>query len=263
VNPDRPPWYERMSLRVRMVLVAAVAVTLVVAIGGALILLAVHNELVAAADDVAEGRASQIADLAEDGQLPAEIVSDDDLEAAAQVVRDGRVVSATDNAFDPGFFDLPELRPGFEEEYSVDRLMIDEDGPFRITSVGTETSEGDATVHVAVDVEDVNETLATLVRDGVVGLALLVVGRLGGGLGGPAGWYTAGLAVAMVAGACVQRRPWGLGIALTLQLAMVAGWFAHAALGGLGLLFVGVWGYLLYVRWAVARRMSSASRPGR
>lgn len=97
----------------------------------------------------------------------------------------------------------------------------------------------------------------------VVGLALLVVGRLGGGLGGPAGWYTAALAVAMVAGACVQRRPWGLGIALTLQLAMVAGWFAHAALGGLGLLFVGVWGYLLYVRWAVARRMSSASGPGR
>jgi Protein of unknown function (DUF4233) len=88
----------------------------------------------------------------------------------------------------------------------------------------------------------------------VVGLALLVIDRLGGGLGGPAGWYTAALAVVMVVAACVQRHPWGLRLALTLQVAMVAGWFAHPALGGLGVLFVVVWGYLLYVRWAVARR---------
>jgi hypothetical protein len=94
----------------------------------------------------------------------------------------------------------------------------------------------------------------------VVGLALLVVTRLGGGLGGPAGWYTAGLAMAMVVGACVQRRPWGLGLALMLQLVMVAGWFAHPALGGLGLLFVVVWGYLLYVRSAVARRASPVNQ---
>lgn len=97
----------------------------------------------------------------------------------------------------------------------------------------------------------------------VVGLALLVVGRLGGGLGGPAGWYTAGLALAMVVAAGVQRRAWGLWPALALQLAMVAGWFAHPALGGLGLLFVAVWGYLLYVRWAVARRTDGVHQPGR
>jgi len=35
---------------------------------------------------------------------------------------------------------------------------------------------------------------------------------------------------------------------------MVVGWFAHPALGALGLLFLLVWGFLLYVRWAVARR---------
>ncbi|MGH3767971.1 MAG: DUF4233 domain-containing protein [Pseudonocardiaceae bacterium] len=92
----------------------------------------------------------------------------------------------------------------------------------------------------------------------VVGLALLVVGRLGGGLGGPAGWYTAGLALAMVLAACVQRRSWGLGLALILQVAMVAGWFAHPALGGLGLLFVLVWGYMLYIRRAVSRQAESA-----
>ncbi|MGH4010354.1 MAG: DUF4233 domain-containing protein [Pseudonocardiaceae bacterium] len=95
----------------------------------------------------------------------------------------------------------------------------------------------------------------TLVMEAiVVGLALLVVHRLGGGIAGSAGWYTAGLALAMVLAAGVQRRRWGLGLALALQVAMVAGWFAHPALGGLGILFVLVWGYLLYVRWAVARR---------
>ena len=41
----------------------------------------------------------------------------------------------------------------------------------------------------------------------VVGLALLVVGRLDGGLGGPAGWYTAGLALAMIVAALCRHHP--------------------------------------------------------
>lgn len=94
----------------------------------------------------------------------------------------------------------------------------------------------------------------TLVMEAiVVGLALLVVNRIGGGLGAPAGWYTAGLALAMVFAAFVQRQQWGLGLALALQVAMVVGWFANPALGVLGLLFVLVWGFLLYVRWVVQR----------
>lgn len=95
--------------------------------------------------------------------------------------------------------------------------------------------------------------VATLLMEAVVvGLALLVLDRIGG-LGGLAGWYTAGLALAMVIAACVQGRGWGLGLALALQVAMVVGAFAHPALGGLGLLFVLVWVYLLGVRRAVAR----------
>ncbi|MGH3789100.1 MAG: DUF4233 domain-containing protein [Pseudonocardiaceae bacterium] len=93
----------------------------------------------------------------------------------------------------------------------------------------------------------------------VVGLALLVVERLGGGLAGPAGWYTAGLAVSMAAAAFVQRARWGLGLALALQVAMVAGWFAQPVLGALGLLFVLVWSYLLYVRWAVTRQLQPSA----
>jgi hypothetical protein len=103
---------------------------------------------------------------------------------------------------------------------------------------------------------------ATLVLEAiVVGLALLVVGRLRGGVGGPAGWYTAGLALAMVLAACVQHRSWGLGLALSLQAVMVLGWFAHPALGGLGLVFVLVWGYLLYIRREVSRQPAGTSQP--
>lgn len=90
----------------------------------------------------------------------------------------------------------------------------------------------------------------------VVGLALMVVARLGGGLGGPGGWYTGALAVALLLAAFVQRMPWGLGLALALQVAMVVGWFAHPALGVVGLLFVLVWAYLLYVRQQVVKQLT-------
>lgn len=96
----------------------------------------------------------------------------------------------------------------------------------------------------------------TLVMEAViVGLALLVVARLGSGVASPAGWYTVGLALAMLGAAFLQRYRWGLGLALGLQAAMVAGWFAHPALGAVGLLFVLVWVYLLYVRQQVLRRL--------
>lgn len=104
----------------------------------------------------------------------------------------------------------------------------------------------------------------TLVMEAIaVALALLVVGRFGGGLGSPAGWYTAALASAMVIAAFVQRRPWGLGLALALQVAMVAGWLAHPALGAMGLLFVLVWAYLLHLRRAVVQHLTTQGSGGR
>lgn len=102
----------------------------------------------------------------------------------------------------------------------------------------------------------------TLVMEAILaGLALLVVSRFSGGPGGAAGWYTAGLALGMVAAAGVQGRPWGLGLALAMQVAMVGGWFAHPALGAMGLLFLLVWTYLLYLRREVVRRIGTGG-PG-
>lgn len=94
----------------------------------------------------------------------------------------------------------------------------------------------------------------------VVALALLVVLRFGYA-GAVGAWYTGALAVAMVVAAAVQRRRWGLGLALALQVAMVLGGFAHYALGIAGLLFCLVWAYLLRLRQIVARRMSEGTLP--
>ena len=56
----------------------------------------------------------------------------------------------------------------------VDHLPIDDDGPFRVTALGTPTPQGPATIYVAVDVEDVGEFLGTLARKGAVGLTVLL-----------------------------------------------------------------------------------------
>lgn len=169
-----PPWHQRLSLRSRMVLIAAGAVAVMVAVGGALIVLAVRAELIEAADEVGEARAEQIADLASTGSLPARLVVAEDLEAAVQVVRGGQVISTTENAA-AAVFDLPEQRPDSDTVLAVKSLPIEDDGPFRVTAYGTQTPQGAATVFVAVEVEEINETIATLVGTGIVGLALLVV----------------------------------------------------------------------------------------
>ncbi|MBA8825376.1 hypothetical protein FHX42_002727 [Saccharopolyspora lacisalsi] len=96
----------------------------------------------------------------------------------------------------------------------------------------------------------------TLVLEFIVfGLALPVVWQLGAGVGSVGFAVVGALAVLMLVAAFVQRRSWGLGFALALQAAMILCFFAHPAIGVMGLLFAGIWGYMLYLRRDVARRM--------
>lgn len=91
----------------------------------------------------------------------------------------------------------------------------------------------------------------------VVALALLVVAKRGGGVTGAAGWTVGLLALAMLLAAFVQRRPWGLPLALGLQVAMVACWPLVPTLGALGLVFTAVWSYLLWLRHDLSRRLAA------
>ncbi len=174
MDPSRAPWHQRMSLRSRLVLIAAVVLVMVVSLGGALIVLAVREELIDSTDEVAEARAEQVAELAELGVLPEDLVGAEDVESAVQVVRGDQVVSATENATRL-FTTVPQQPPGSDEVVQVDRLPIDDDGPFRVTAVGTRTPQGDATVFVAIAIDDIDEAVSALIRIGALGLALMVV----------------------------------------------------------------------------------------
>lgn len=193
-----PPWHQRMSLRSRMVLIATTAVAVVVALAGVLIVLAVRSELISAADEVGEVRAEQVAQLAAAGDLPHKLVHAEDIEVAVQVVQGGRVVSATQNALGSAVFPLPLQPPGADRVIRVAALPIEREGPFRVTAYGTRTPQGDATVFVAVDVEKIDELLGALVRQGAIGLTVLLI------VFGVVLWVVVGRTVASVE--AIRRR---------------------------------------------------------
>lgn len=96
----------------------------------------------------------------------------------------------------------------------------------------------------------------TLVLEFIVYLlALPVVGQLGGGVSSAGFAIVAALAVLMLVAAFVQRRSWGLGFALALQVAMIACFLVQPGVGVMGLIFAAIWGYILYLRRDVALRM--------
>ena len=96
----------------------------------------------------------------------------------------------------------------------------------------------------------------------VVLLALLVFARFGNGPAPVGISVIVGLAVLMVVASGLQRRSWGLGFALVLQLAtIVAGFVLVTPLGVVGVIFALVWGGLLLMRRDVARRMARGELP--
>lgn len=96
----------------------------------------------------------------------------------------------------------------------------------------------------------------TLVLEFIVfALALPVVWQFGGGVSSVGFAVVAVLSVLMLVAGFVQRRSWGLPVALVLQLAMIACFAVHPAVGIMGLIFAGIWGYMLYLRRDVAKRM--------
>ena len=95
----------------------------------------------------------------------------------------------------------------------------------------------------------------------VVGLALLVLPKFGAGATPLGVSLIGGLAVAMVVASGLQRRPWGLGLALALQVATIACGLLVPALGIMGLVFAAVWGAVLLMRRDVRRRMERGELP--
>ena len=174
---DRPAtrWYQRLSLRTRMLIISSAAVAVVLAVGGVLLLALLRAELIDTADDAGTDTATSVADLAQKGILPPVLAATEEIATAVQVVKGDEVISATTNTVGSPAFLAGELKPGEMRLSDRATLPFDEDGPFRVISLGTETPTGDATVYVAVDVEDVAEVIAVAEKLGSLGLAVLIV----------------------------------------------------------------------------------------
>lgn len=96
----------------------------------------------------------------------------------------------------------------------------------------------------------------TLVLEGIVVLlALPVVATVGGGVTWLSGTYLVALALAMFLGAGVQGRPWALRFDLGLQVLVILGFLAHPSIAIVGVLFLAVWLYLLYLRRSLQQRI--------
>jgi hypothetical protein len=95
----------------------------------------------------------------------------------------------------------------------------------------------------------------------VVGLALLVLPKFGAGATPLGVTLIGGLAVAMIVASGLQRRSWGLKLALVLQAATVACGLLVPALGIMGLVFAAVWGGVLLMRRDVLQKMERGELP--
>lgn len=175
MNHSASRWYQRLSLRTRMLLIATAVVAAVLALGGVLLLSLLRAELVDTADDAGEDTALGVARQAESGSLPAVLASTEELSSAVQVVQDGEVISSSRSAEGRRVFMMEPQPPGTQVITDVEVLPIDEDGPFRVVALGTDTPAGPATVFVAVDVEDVAEVIGVAAQVGSLGLFGLVL----------------------------------------------------------------------------------------
>lgn len=102
----------------------------------------------------------------------------------------------------------------------------------------------------------------TLVLESIVVLlALLVLPKFGTGATPLGVAVIVTVALLMIVGAGVQRRPWGLGLALGLQVATIACGLIVPALGVMGVVFAVVFGGLLWLRRDVALRMAAGELP--
>lgn len=98
----------------------------------------------------------------------------------------------------------------------------------------------------------------------VIGLVLTVIARLDDGAHFQAWkvWFVSLLAIAMIVGAGLQRRPWAIGMNVVLAtLAVFPGWIVHWSMGVAGLMFAAVWAYILYLRHDLAKRMAGGYLP--
>lgn len=90
----------------------------------------------------------------------------------------------------------------------------------------------------------------------ILPIGLLVMDKVEGGLTPVKITWVVVLTVGMIAAIVFFSRPWGLPLALALQVATILGWLVSPSLGVLGLVFALVWALMLWMRAEVLRRQA-------
>jgi signal transduction histidine kinase len=170
------------AVRVRVTALATAALAVVLAIAGATLVIVQRAALIEDVDDSARAVAASAAAQTAAGTAPAQpiqVAGDDD--TAVQVVADGSVLAATANI--AGEAPLTRLTEGAE---TLDTAPHAE-GRFRVLASNIDTADGPAQLIVAIALDDVDASIAALIRSllltGPVALAALagvvwwVVGR--------------------------------------------------------------------------------------
>ncbi|MEU6646345.1 DUF4233 domain-containing protein [Saccharomonospora sp. NPDC046836] len=95
----------------------------------------------------------------------------------------------------------------------------------------------------------------------VVGLALPVVATLGSGITSAQGWTVIAIAVLLVLLSGLLRKPWAIWVILALHGGLLAFVVALPAVAIIGVVFLGVWLWLMWLRRDVATRMAQGRLP--
>lgn len=95
----------------------------------------------------------------------------------------------------------------------------------------------------------------------VVGLALPVVGTLGSGITSVQGWTVMAIAVALLAVCGVLRKRWAIWVILALHAGLLAFVVALPSIAVIGVVFLAVWLWLMWLRRDVERRMAQGRLP--
>lgn len=160
------------TVRVRTTAGATVVVGLALFVGALVLVAVLRRNLVENVETAARLRAADVVVLLEAGTTPDEVAVDGEEASLVQVVDSiGRVVAASGNI--EGEDPIAQLRPGSAR--TLDRLPIDDDGPYRVVAGAARTARGRFTVLVARSLEPAEETAAAVVALLAGGLPVLVL----------------------------------------------------------------------------------------
>lgn len=96
----------------------------------------------------------------------------------------------------------------------------------------------------------------------VVALAFPIVAKVGPGVSWLSGGYLGLLVVAMIVASGMQGRPWALRLDLILQAFVIVGGVFHWSIAVIGVIFLSVWLYIVYIKRDVEQRIERGMLPG-